>query len=107
MFLALLIQHRGDLGRVPEQRTNLPLGAAKRKALQGAGQRKEEQKGRTFPPGADAGAAKRNGEHKKVHVDGPLSQSFPNVLSGEPTARDISQHIPDYRHRMGPEEISA
>ena len=58
-FLAPLVEHRGDLGRVAEQRTNLPLGAPERKALQRAGKREEEQQRRAFPPGADAGAAER------------------------------------------------
>ena len=58
-FVALLVQHRGDLGRVAEQRADLPLRAAQRVMLQRAGKREQEQQRRAFAPGADAGAAER------------------------------------------------
>ena len=102
-FLAPLVEHRGELGRVAEQRPNLPLGAAERKTLQRAGKGEEEQQRRAFAPGADAGAAERDGQHEKVDVNGAFSQPFPNVLRGEPTARNIGQHIADHRERLGAE----
>ena len=53
------VEHGGGLGRVAEQRTDLPLGAAQREMLQRAGEREQEQQRRAFAPGADAGAAER------------------------------------------------
>ncbi len=76
-LMALGVKHRGGLGSLAEERPNLPLRAAQRKALQRAGKGKQEQQRRAFAPGADAGAAQSDRQHEEVDVNGALAAAAP------------------------------
>ena len=90
-FVALGVQHRGDLGRVAEERADFLLRAAQRVMFQRAGERKQKQQRRAFRPGADAGRAGGHGEHEEMHVNRALLQPFPDFFRRIKTAGQIGR----------------
>ena len=97
--MALRVQHRGDFRRVAEQRADFLLRAAQRVMFQRAGKRKQKQQRRAFRPRADAGGARGDGKHQKMHVNRALLQPFPDFLRRIKTAREVSRDINDNGQR--------